>query len=76
MLQSRLFNPPAPHKAFTEQADALDVSLHVDALVAIFRCVALTFVFRLPNPLTYVNFYLRFGPSTSTPLLLWILPCF
>ncbi|KAG9091505.1 Ras GTPase activating protein ira2, partial [Ceratobasidium sp. UAMH 11750] len=36
-VKNRLFNPPAPHKPFTEQLDALDVSLHVDALVAIFR---------------------------------------
>ncbi|CAE6451306.1 unnamed protein product [Rhizoctonia solani] len=37
-LQNRLFSPPAPHKAFTEQNDVIDVSFHVDSLVAIFRC--------------------------------------
>ncbi|KAG8745587.1 Ras GTPase activating protein ira2 [Ceratobasidium sp. 414] len=36
-VKNRLCNPPAPHKPFMEQLDALDVSLHVDALVAIFR---------------------------------------
>ncbi|KAG8749958.1 Ras GTPase activating protein ira2, partial [Ceratobasidium sp. 428] len=36
-VRNRLFTPPAPHRAFTEQLDALDVSLHVDALVAVFR---------------------------------------
>ncbi|KAG9100039.1 Ras GTPase activating protein ira2, partial [Ceratobasidium sp. 370] len=40
-VKNRLCNPPAPHKPFTEQLDALDVSLHVDALVAIFRHPAL-----------------------------------
>ncbi|KAH7343309.1 hypothetical protein B0J17DRAFT_171910 [Rhizoctonia solani] len=37
-VKNRLFSPPAPHKSFTEQNDALDVSFHVDSLVAIFRC--------------------------------------
>ncbi|QRV73161.1 GTPase-activating protein [Ceratobasidium sp. AG-Ba] len=34
---NRLMTPPAPHRSFTEQIDAIDVSLHVDSLVAIFR---------------------------------------
>ncbi|KAG8732817.1 Ras GTPase activating protein ira2 [Ceratobasidium sp. 423] len=37
-VKNRLFNPPAPHKSFTEQNDVIDVSFHVDSLVAIFRC--------------------------------------
>ncbi|KEP55513.1 RasGAP domain protein [Rhizoctonia solani 123E] len=37
-VKNRLFNPPAPHKSFIEQNDAIDVSFHVDSLVAIFRC--------------------------------------
>ncbi|CAE6422943.1 unnamed protein product [Rhizoctonia solani] len=37
-VKNRLFSPPAPHKSFTEQNDAIDVSFHVDSLVAIFRC--------------------------------------
>ncbi|CAE6527674.1 unnamed protein product, partial [Rhizoctonia solani] len=37
-VKNRLFTPPAPHKPFTEQNDAIDVSFHVNSLVAIFRC--------------------------------------
>ncbi|KAF8681504.1 GTPase-activator protein for Ras-like GTPases [Rhizoctonia solani] len=36
-VKNRLFSPPAPHKSFTEQNEAIDVSFHVDSLVAIFR---------------------------------------
>ncbi|KAJ1309139.1 hypothetical protein OPQ81_004812 [Rhizoctonia solani] len=36
-VKNRLFSPPAPNKSFMEQNDAIDVSFHVDSLVAIFR---------------------------------------